>query len=182
MFLQVLAFTTRRQIHSTIRRTFSHKPPSSGDLQARYPLRDESLAPSVPLKAVKPRPLVEAGSVSSNVTLIDPPEVLSHNSTNLVRHAVQRAVRERMTSSSVVVPFPYDFTDYINQSIRYLMRKRSGSATESRMTTYSGTSVHRPTRHVPKQFRTVISYTPNVPEMYARSGTSTKDKAEIGLN
>jgi hypothetical protein len=62
---------------------------------------------------------------------------------------------------------------------RYRMRNRSGSATESRTTTYrwqdrsyahTNTSRRRSTR--------VISYTPSVPAMYARSGTSTNDNGQ----
>src|SRR2546421_13113567 len=77
-------------------------------------------APSVRLERVKPRPVVrKPDPVSSNVTLIDPPEVLSHQF-NESRYVMRfnEPFGERMDFIlGGSFPFPYDFTDYINQSI-----------------------------------------------------------------
>ncbi len=75
-------------------------------------------APSVRLERVKPRPVVrKPAPVSSNVTLIDPPEVLSHQF-NESRYVMRfnEPFGERM-DFILGGSFPYDFTDYINQSI-----------------------------------------------------------------
>jgi len=75
---------------------------------------------SVRLERVKPRPVVrKPDPVSSNVTLIDPPEVLSHqfNESRYVMRFNEPFGERTNFILGGSFPFPYDFTDYINQSI-----------------------------------------------------------------
>jgi len=75
-------------------------------------------APSVRLERVKPRPVVrKPDPVSSNVTLIDPPEVLSHqfNESRYVMRFNEPFGERTNFILGGSFPFPYDFTDCINR-------------------------------------------------------------------
>src|SRR6266403_3928528 len=94
---------------------------SSGGSQAAVPgCAMKVSAPSVRLQRVKPRPVVRKPEpVSSNVTLIDPPEVLSHqfNESRYVMRFNEPFGEGTDFILNGSFPFPYDFTDYINQRI-----------------------------------------------------------------